>query len=186
MKKAGLVILIILTVLSTFACNGKEPGAGKVYKLVEKDFGTYELPPGWKGLEEDSTETKTYYVTDEYAYEAESSNIIVEYGENDYRAAEYHQFMDAIAGQLAEQISWLEEATGDKYVLTASEGFGSEKGNRVLVFEVDGPQKTVQYYICGSNEYVLVQSTKYNNESGETVEEAALEIVQSFEWNDSQ
>ena len=44
---------------------------------------------------------------------------------------------------------------------------------------------TIQYYIVGDYRFVMVHATDYHDEAIPDLEEAALAIVNSFEWAES-
>lgn len=138
--------------------------------------GSFEVIDGWHKYDPQSTESKPFFVSDDYDGVGVPDNISVEYGTNRYSKDDPISFGQAIAAQLAQQSQG--QTTGE---ITAT-GITSDMGDPVLVFNIPMEDcQITQYYICGDHEYIFVHETNF---SGSTeCDEAAKTIINTFEWN---
>lgn len=196
MKKFSFLLLVIL--ISSFVFGG----CGYVRHLLEQttnendelyidentvyaDWGEYRIPDGWQFSEEytskqDMEAGKLFFENEQTMNDPNIyTNISVEHGINRYPQNEHERFRDAILKQLLSQIE------GGKAQLT---GDGSYTDNGYILYkftieEEDEDITTVQYYIIGDKEYVLVHLTDYHEQSGDDASGAAYEFAQSVVWN---
>ena len=137
--------------------------------------GSFELIDGWHKYDPQSTESKPFFVSDDYDGVGIPDNISVEYGTNHYSKDDPISFGRAIAAQLAQQVQG--HATGE---ITAN-GITSDAGDPVLVFNIPVEDNQItQYYICGDHEHILVYETNFSGSS--ECDEVAKAIVNTFEW----
>jgi len=144
---------------------------------VETNYGTFDLLDGWVMTEEHSEEGKPFYVKEGVDYSSPTSNISVEHGTNRYAREQHEKFREAILKQLIMQ-------AGDEGTLTGS-GTHTEAGDVLYLFTLESESDgitTLQYYIVGDKEYILVHATDFHNPEVPDVTEAAAQIADSFEW----
>ena len=146
--------------------------------LIEKDFGTYEIPADWIESEAHSTNSKFFYVKEGEENENRPNNISVNEGTNKYSESEHEKFRMAILKQLSMQIG------GDEDVEVNANGSNTENGDVVYTFnikEADGIE-TTQYYIVGDYKYILIQQTVF--EKSDDIDNVAKDIANSFSWSE--
>ena len=147
--------------------------------LIEKDFGTYEIPADWIESEAHSTNSKFFYVKEGEENENRPNNISVNEGTNKYSESEHEKFRMAILKQLSMQIGRNED------VKLNANGSNTKNGYLVYTFSIkDGNTTTTQYYIVGDYKYVLVHETTFGN-STET-DNAAQKIIDTFKWKEEE
>lgn len=147
--------------------------------LIEKDFGTYEIPADWIESEAHSTNSKFFYVKEGEENENRPNNISVNEGTNKYSESEHEKFRMAILKQLSMQIGRNED------VKLNANGSNTKNGYLVYTFSIkDGNTTTTQYYIVGEYKYVLVHETTFVN-STET-DNAAQKIIDTFKWKEEE
>jgi len=137
-------------------------------------YGTFEIPEGWVLSEEHSTSSEEFYVREGDENDP-PDNVSVRGGENNYAADDYESFKDAIIQQLLMQSGGQADIGGWNMY--------TDNGDLVIIFEMDfesGPTK--QYYIVGDYEYVLVHETVWEEGTEEACDEAALAMIDTFEW----
>lgn len=145
--------------------------------LIEKDFGTYEIPADWIESEAHSTNNKFFYVKEGQENDNRPNNISVNEGTNKYAASEHEKFRRAILNQLSMQIG------GDENVELNANGSNTKNGYVVYTFSIkDQDNTTTQYYIVGDYKYILVHETTYGD-STET-DSAAQKIIDTFKWKE--
>lgn len=145
--------------------------------LIEKDFGTYEIPADWIESEAHSTNNKFFYVKEGQENDNRPNNISVNEGTNKYAASEHEKFRMAILNQLSMQIG------GDENVELNANGSNTKNGYVVYTFSIkDQDNTTTQYYIVGDYKYILVHETTYGD-STET-DSAAQKIIDTFKWKE--
>lgn len=145
--------------------------------LIEKDFGTYEIPADWIESEAHSTNNKFFYVKEGQENDNKPNNISVNEGTNKYAASEHEKFRMAILNQLSMQIG------GDENVELNANGSNTKNGYVVYTFNIkDQDNTTTQYYIVGDYKYILVHETTYGD-STET-DSAAQKIIDTFKWKE--
>lgn len=147
--------------------------------LIEKDFGTYEIPADWVESVAHSTNSKFFYVKEGEENENRPNNISVNEGTNKYSESEHEKFRMAILKQLSMQIGRNED------VKLNANGSNTKNGYLVYTFSIkDGNTTTTQYYIVGDYKYVLVHETTFVN-STET-DNAAQKIIDTFKWKEEE
>ena len=147
--------------------------------LIEKDFGTYEIPADWVESVAHSTNSKFFYVKEGEENENRPNNISVNEGTNKYSESEHEKFRMAILKQLSMQIGRNED------VKLNANGSNTKNGYLVYTFSIkDGNTTTTQYYIIGEYKYVLVHETTFGN-STET-DNAAQKIIDTFKWKEEE
>jgi len=147
--------------------------------LIEKDFGTYEIPADWVESVAHSTNSKFFYVKEGEENENRPNNISVNEGTNKYSESEHEKFRMAILKQLSMQIGRNED------VKLNANGSNTKNGYLVYTFSIkDGNTTTTQYYIVGEYKYVLVHETTFGN-STET-DNAAQKIIDTFKWKEEE
>lgn len=149
----------------------------------EKLFGTYDVYEDWVLVEKDSDEQSAFYCKKGEEITNQTTNIFVEYRQNQYKKEEYDVLTSAILYQLKLELK------PELYQNLISESFTSKNGYSVFRIEVndeqnDPPVKTVQYYIAGEKAHILVQITDFGEQGTENVEEVAKNIVESFVWRE--
>ena len=149
----------------------------------EKLFGTYDVYEDWVLVEKDSDEQSAFYCKKGEEITNQTTNIFVEYRQNQYKKEEYDVLTSAILYQLKLELK------PELYQNLISESFISKNGYSVFRIEVndeqnDPPVKTVQYYIAGEKAHILVQITDFGEQGTENVEEVAKNIVESFVWRE--
>lgn len=145
--------------------------------LIEKDFGTYEIPADWIESEAHSTNNKFFYVKEGQENDNRPNNISVNEGTNKYAASEHEKFRRAILNQLSMQIGV------DENVELNANGSNTKNGYVVYTFSIkDQDNTTTQYYIVGDYKYILVHETTYGD-STET-DSAAQKIIDTFKWKE--
>lgn len=187
-KTCKFLIYIIITqvlIVCLSGCNLKSKDDKKdSYKVKEngdivytKEFGSYTVGNGWEESKSHSTKSKFFYVKNGEDNEKKPNNISINQGTNKYKKEEHMQFKDAIYAQLAKQ-------TPKKAVINAA-GSNTEKGEILYTFVIEDSNSVIkQYYIVGDNKYVLIHETVFNKDDESKVDEIALKMVNSFEWND--
>ena len=192
-KKMWAVLSAVLCVLFLSSCGmgalarraAQEIRAGQaeVSSVTDADgntletrfFGTYTVPAGWTEAEELSTEEKWFYLKDGTDPSSPTSNISVECGTNRYSAGQHEAFREAIVSQLAQQSG-----------ITALNGTGTytDAGDILYIFTIENNDgtTTVQYYIVGEKEYVLVHATDFHDKNVRDLEDTANKIAYGFEW----
>lgn len=147
--------------------------------LIEKDFGTYEIPVDWIESVAHSTNDKFFYVKEGQENENRPDNISVNEGTNKYPADEHEKFRSAILNQLSMQIG------GDENVELNANGSNTKNGYVVYTFNIkDKDTTTTQYYIVGDYKYVLIHETTFGD-SNET-DSAAQKIIDTFKWKEQE
>lgn len=147
--------------------------------LIEKDFGTYEIPADWVESVAHSANSKFFYVKEGEENENRPNNISVNEGTNKYSESEHEKFRMAILKQLSMQIGRNED------VKLNANGSNTKNGYLVYTFSIkDGNTTTTQYYIVGDYKYVLVHETTFGN-STET-DNAAQKIIDTFKWKEEE
>ena len=149
----------------------------------ERTFGSYDVSEQWVLLESDSNDTSSFYVKKEEDITSQTTNISVEYRQNQYTKEQYNVLTSAIIYQLKLEL------TETLYQSMVSESFESKNGYSVFCITVDDkesgiPVKTIQYYIAGEKAHVLVQVTDFHNERVLDAQKTAREIVDSFIWKE--
>lgn len=149
----------------------------------EKLFGTYDVYEDWVLVEKDSDEQSAFYCKKGEEITNQTTNIFVEYRQNQYKKEEYEVLTSAILYQLKLELK------PELYQNLISESFTSKNGYSVFRIEVndeqnDPPVKTIQYYIAGEKAHILVQITDFGEQGTENVEEVAKNIVDSFVWRE--
>ena len=145
--------------------------------LIEKDFGTYEIPVDWIESAAHSTNDKFFYVKEGQENENRPNNISINEGSNKYTANEHENFRMAILNQLSMQIG------GDENVEVIANGSNTKNGYVVYTFNIkDQDNTTTQYYIVGDYKYILVHETTFGD-SAET-DSAAQKIIDTFKWKE--
>lgn len=146
---------------------------------VKTNYGNFRIADGWKFSEEHSSEGKLLFVKDGLDYSTPTSNISVEHGTNKYASDNHVAFREAILEQLLVQI-------GDDGAKLGGTGTYTDGGNFLYIFSIEEEDgtKTVQYYIVGEYEYILIHETDFNDEKINDVDEAASEMAVSFVWKD--
>ncbi len=141
------------------------------------DQGSFIIPDSWDEYEPQSTESKIFFVPEDYDGVGVPDNISVEYGRNRYSKEDSTAFGKAITAQILQQAG---ELLNDG--ISAS-GIISDKEEPVLVFSfsIEGVQIT-QYYICGDYEHIFIYETNFSGSS--ECDEAAKTIMNSFEWTE--
>jgi hypothetical protein len=147
--------------------------------LIEKDFGTYEIPVDWIESVAHSTNDKFFYVKEGQENENRPDNISVNEGTNKYPADEHEKFRSAILNQLSMQIG------GDENVELNANGSNTKNGYVVYTFNIKDKDTTpTQYYIVGDYKYVLIHETTFGD-SNET-DSAAQKIIDTFKWKEQE
>ena len=145
--------------------------------LIEKDFGTYEIPVDWIESAAHSTNDKFFYVKEGQENENRPNNISINEGSNKYAANEHENFRMAILNQLSMQIG------EDENVEVTANGSNTKNGYVVYTFNIkDQDNTTTQYYIVGDYKYILVHETTFGD-SAET-DSAAQKIIDTFKWKE--
>ncbi|MEY8320653.1 hypothetical protein AAK894_06150 [Lachnospiraceae bacterium 46-61] len=149
----------------------------------QKMFGTYDVYEDWVFVENNSNEQSAFYCKKGEEITNKTTNIFVEYRQNQYKKEEYDVLTSAILYQLKLELKQ------ELYQNLISESFTSQNGYSVFRIEVndeqsDTPVRTVQYYIAGEKAHILVQITDFGEQGTENVEEAAKNIVDSFVWRE--
>lgn len=149
----------------------------------QKMFGTYDVYEDWVLVEDNSNEQSAYYCKKGEEITNKTTNIFVEYRQNQYKKEEYDILISAILYQLKLELKQ------ELYQNLISESFISENGYSVFRVEVndkqsDTPVRTVQYYIAGEKAHILVQITDFGEQDIENVEKVAKNIVDSFVWRE--
>lgn len=145
--------------------------------LIEKDFGTYEIPVDWIESVAHSTNDKFFYVKEGQENENRPNNISINEGSNKYAANEHEKFRMAILNQLSTQIG------NDENVELTANGSNTKNGYIVYTFNIkDTDTTTTQYYIVGDYKYVLVHETTFGD-STET-DSVAQKIIDTFKWKE--
>ena len=149
----------------------------------EKIFGTYDVYEDWVFLENYSDDESAFYCKKGEEITNKTTNIFVEYRQNQYKKEEYNVLTSAILYQLKLELKQ------ELYQNLISESFISQNGYSVFRVEVndkqsDTPVRTVQYYIAGEKAHILVQITDFGEQDMENVEKVAKNIVDSFVWRE--
>lgn len=149
----------------------------------QKMFGTYDVYEDWVLVEDNSNEQSAYYCKKGEKITNKTTNIFVEYRQNQYKKEEYNVLTSAILYQLKLELKQ------ELYQNLISESFISQNGYSVFRVEVndkqsDTPVRTVQYYIAGEKAHILVQITDFGEQDIENVEKVAKNIVDSFVWRE--
>lgn len=144
----------------------------------EKPFGTYTIPESWFESKELSKDDMFFYLKEGTSIETPTSNISVSMGENKYGKDDFQTFARAIDQQTKMQI-------GSDITEYSGGGSYTENGYPLITMTVgEGDIRTIQHYIVGDFRHVLVHITDFNDAQIEDVEDAGLEIVNSFKWVD--
>jgi hypothetical protein len=139
--------------------------------------GTYKIADGWETSDKYSTDQKTFYLREGETDMDQPDNISVEQGTNRYSAENVMGFKDAIMRQMGHMTK------GQKVDEIKGRGYTTDKKVKVLMIQmIDDESVTTQYYLCGDYRYVLIHETNYSG--AEDADEAAKEMVESFEWMD--
>ena len=110
----------------------------------ERTFGSYDVSEQWVLLESDSNDTSSFYVKKGEDITSQTTNISVEYRQNQYTKEQYNVLTSAIIYQLKLEL------TETLYQSMISESFESKNGYSVFCITVDDkeseiPVKTIQY-----------------------------------------
>ena len=166
MKK---ILIIILTIILFTGCSLFKNQNG-----IPTSFGRYEIPDTWEMNRAHSTKNK-YFFTHKRDKHNPPNNISVERGTNHYAKKDHMTFKSAIMTQLLMQ-------TKGKGATVTGSGWTTDKGNICYTFTVEAKDHTtIQHYIVGDYEYILVHETIWYGD-GKDVHNAAKTIVNSFEW----
>ena len=149
----------------------------------EKIFGTYDVYEDWVFLENYSDDESAFYTKKGEEITNKTTNISVEYRQNQYKKEEYDILISAILYQLKLELK------PELYHNLVTEEYTSKNGYTVFCIEVndeqnDTPVKTIQRYIIGEKAHIVVQTTDFGEEGTENVEEVAKNIVESFAWRE--
>ncbi len=183
LRKTAAVVIMAAMAFSMCACSKaeKEKDEAGGDKKYEKKFGSYEVSEGWVEVSSHSNPPFYFsYCQDGHDKDDLPNNIAVYRGEDKYSADDI-AFKDDILATLNRQVEGLEGTT-----VTGS-GITSDKGYPVYMFEIKTPDdRTIQYYIAGEKEYVMVSAAIYDEDMAkeDKTEEVAKGIVDSFEWDD--
>ncbi len=189
MKKISKFLIFIIITQVLIVClsgcnlklNNKKKEGSEVQEngdiVYTKEFGSYTVLNGWEESKSHSSKNKFFYVKNGEDDEKKPNNISINQGTNRYKKYEHEQFKDAIYKQLAKQTS--------KGVEINASGSNTEKGEILYTFVTnDKTSITKQYYIVGNKKFILIQETVFNKDDESEVDEVALKMVNSFEWND--
>lgn len=153
-------------------------------RVLSKRFGQFDMAQGWVEVDEHSTDpyyyTYVYDGTAEYEY---PNNITVYASICDYQLDESVKLKQDILDSLNQQASEkkIDVEITDSSIIT-------ESGMTVLCFNmVKDTNRTIQYYILGEKQYVMVSVSIYDEEQAKNdrSEEVALAIVNSFVWSEN-
>ena len=145
--------------------------------VYTKDFGSYTVSSGWEESKTHSSKSKFFYVKNGEDKEKRPNNISINKGTNRYKKEEHMEFKNAIYAQLARQVS--------KGAVINASGSNTETGEILYTFVINDNDSIIkQYYIVGEKEYILIHETIFNKDDENKVDEVALKMVNSFEWND--
>ena len=125
--------------------------------LIEKDFGTYEIPVDWIESVAHSTNDKFFYVKEGQENENRPDNISVNEGTNKYPADEHEKFRSAILNQLSMQIG------GDENVELNANGSNTKNGYVVYTFNIKDISKidmnnTFFHYTAKNNLSTIIKN----------------------------
>lgn len=144
--------------------------------VYTKDFGSYTVSNGWEESKTHSGKGKYFYVKNGEDNEKKPNNISINEGKNKYKKEEHMQFKDAIYAQLARQVS--------KDTIINASGSNTENGEILYTFVINEKDViTKQYYIVGDYKYIFIYETVFNKDDEAKVDEVALKMINSFEWN---
>ena len=186
-KICKFLIFIIITqvlIVCLSGCNLELKNVKKQSQLTKengdivytKDFGSYTVNDGWEESKTHSSNGKYFYVKKGEDKEKRPNNISINEGKNNYKKEEHMQFKDAIYAQLARQVS--------KDAVIKASGSNTEKGEILYTFIINDKDIIAkQYYIVGDNKYIFICETVFNKDDEDKVDEVALKMVNSFEWN---
>ena len=171
MKKLFIVLIICLLFSGCVL-----PRTNSSSNVITTDYGSYTIPISWSKRNDHSTSSK-YFFTNKNDKKNPPNNISVEKGTNYYSKDDHLKFRNAILLQMGNQ------AKNYGMTLTSS-GSNTKNGYVVYTFTMKGNnQTTVQHYIVGDYNYVLVHETIWNNDEEDT-HNAAKTIVDSFKWKE--
>ncbi|MDL2237235.1 hypothetical protein LJC56_05335 [Christensenellaceae bacterium OttesenSCG-928-K19] len=196
----GVVLILLVAVLCSCGVVGEiaqeaknimEAQDGRQMTIdddgtVEVFYGTYQIPQGWEYSEKYTIDTdalagKLFFIKSDVEPAGKyPTNISIEYGTNSYGVEDHERFRDSILAQLQTQMT---EGDG---ILTGA-GSYTAQGYRVYRFGIGEDESedgisTVQYYIVGDRQYVMVHMTDFHDPSVLDADEAAQQIVDSFIW----
>ena len=174
MKKILIIfaICLLFTGCTLVPRNRVERKVGS--NVITTDYGSYTIPETWIKSEEHSTYSKYFFYNPTDSHNP-PNNISVERGTNYYSKEDHIRFRQAILEQIGNQIKPYNGTV-------TSSGSTSKNGYIVYTFNIEGTGgKTIQHYIIGDYEYVLVHETIWTG-NGTDCNNAAKTIVDSFEW----
>lgn len=138
---------------------------------------TYKISDDWTELEEYREDNRWYYVPkiDESGY---SGLISVSYGTTDYEESDYELFMKDLEDYVKDSLQ-VDDIKIDSYK--------SKNGHRIVEVEIEYEEEDLEctenlFYIVGNKKYGLVYLTDYHSEKIKSIDEIAINIVNSFEW----
>ena len=188
MKKiCKFLIFIIITQVLIVCLSGCNLESKKVKKqsqiskengdtVYTKDFGSYTVSNGWEESKSHSGNGKYFYVKEGEDKEKRPNNISINEGTNRYKKEDHMQFKDAIYAQLARQVS--------KDAVINASGSNTEKGEILYTFVIKEKDVIAKhYYIVGDKKFIFIYETVFNKDDEAKVDEVALKMVNSFEWN---
>ncbi len=166
--------------ITTTEDRSQDPSSNR---QLTKRFGSFDMAEGWTEVPEHSSApfyfTYVYAGTAEYEY---PNNITVYASVCDYKQDESVKFKQDILTSLNQQASEKKDDVeiDDSSIITGS-------GVTVLCFHLTKEtNRTIQYYILGEEQYVMVSVSIYDEEQAklDQSEATALSIVNSFVWSD--
>ena len=166
MKK---IFIIFLTIILFTGCSLFKNQNG-----IPTNYGRYEIPNTWQMNRGHSTKNKYFFIHKGDKHNP-PNNISVEYGTNGYKASDHIMFRQAILRQLGMQMKGTDSTIN-------GDGWITSKGYNCYTFTIKEKNcTTVQHYIVGNYEYVLVHETIWYGDEKD-VHNAAKMIVNTFEW----
>ena len=153
-------------------------------RQLTKRFGSFDMAEGWTEVPEHSSAPFYFtYVLAGTEHDEYPNNITVYANASERKAEECAAFKKDILDNLNAQA-----ASQNIQVEITDSSVISESGLDVLRFEiVKESNRTVQYYIVGDMQYVIVSASIYNEAKAkeDRIEEVAQSIVNSFVWSES-
>lgn len=168
---------IVIVLLLCFILTGCIPSRrlNNRGNIIRTSYGTYSIPSTWAKHEGHSSSVKYFFTNKKDRNNSLPNNISVEQGTNKYSKDNHIMFRQAIMSQLSMQ------TRGMKATIKGGGGT-TKKGYPLYTFIIEyDNQKTVQSYIVGDYKYVLVHETIFRGD-GKDCDNAAREIINSFEW----
>lgn len=146
-------------------------------KIYHKSFGSYLVSENWIESKKMSTKHKFFYVTKGNEQEARPNNISINMAKNKYAKEDHEEFKTAILKQISTQIA------GDDTIIFTADGSQTDNGYIVYNFTIEEENRTtIQYYIVGDYQYVLVHETVFEEDLETDL--VAKEMVNSFQWKE--